>query len=259
MKQQWAKMCEDLMFRPADQWASNRKILNNVVWTMRRIKGDLTLEDGGYTSKKLNDLKKFYLVQDSIDAVVPIWEGRSTKQMKYGSISFTCCGHSLKSDPNKGSKRASKLTPCIQSMSLTYNQNHSIEAHAFYRTTELFKKFPADLVFIRDVLLPNFGDMPDKLTFMFANATIHPMYFGVAMMSMKDPLAILERLQEEDKKFFDYVIKATSRYLLPEHERGIQKHMQSMSVYRDVNKRIPDKLRDNLVPFLRKHHTGFRN
>ena len=151
------------------------------------------------------------------------------------------------------------MTPCIQSMSLTYHGDHSTEAHAFYRTTELFKKFPADLVFIRDELLSPFGDLPDRLTFMFANVTLHPMYFAVLMPHLKDPVRVLERLEGEDQKFHDYVVKSTARYFIPKYHRGIEKHSQSMSVYRDVVARTPKKMVKQVVPYLEAKHTGFKN
>ncbi len=258
MRDEWVDMCLELMFRPADEWASNRKILHNVVYTMEELTNDLTLNDCGYTKSKMSMLRRLYLVEESRDAVVPLWENRRGKQRKYGSVSFTCSGHSTKSDPTKGSKRASVMTPCIQSMSLTYHGNHTTEAHAFYRTTELFKKFPADLVFIRDELLPPFGAMPDRLTFMIANMTLHPMYFAVLMPHLNDPVRTLARLRDVDRKFHDYIVKATSRYFIPEFHRGIEKHSQSMSVYRDVNERTPPEMIEALTPYLQDHHTGFR-
>ena len=257
MLAEWVDMCTELMFRPADEWASNRKILHGVTWTMEELDETLTLEDCGYTRSKMSMLRRLYLVEASRDGVVPLWEKRRDKQRKYGSVSFTCCGHHTKSDPTKGSKRASVMTPCIQSVSLTYHGDHTTEAHAFYRTTELFKKFPADLVFLRDELLPPFG-MTDRVTFMFANVTLHPMYFAVLMPHLNNPVAILSRLREGDRKFHDYIVKATSRYLIPRFHRGIEKHSQSMSVYRDVIARTPQPMIDLVVPYLEEHHTGFR-
>lgn len=258
MRDEWVDMCLSLMFRPADEWASNRKILHNIVYTMEELEDDLTMADCGYTRSKMSMLRRLYLIEASRDAVVPLWEKRRDSQRKYGSVSFSCSGHATKSDPNKGSKRASVMTPCIQSVSLTYHGNHTTEAHAFYRTTELFKKFPADLVFIRDELMPPFG-MPDKLTFMIANMTLHPMYFAVLMPHLPNPVKTLEALREADPKFHDYIVKATSRYFIPEFHRGIEKHSQSMSVYRDVNARTPQRMLDRMIPYLQKHHTGFKN
>lgn len=258
MKNEWVNMAAALMVQPASEWSSNRKILNNVVWTFNNPHDpSLTLGDCGYTKSKMSMLKRLYLVEESRDAVVPLWEKRRDQQKKYGSVSFTCCGHAVKADPTKGSKRASVMTPCIQSVAVTYHQDHRKGATAFYRTTELFKKFPADLVFLRDELLPPFGKL-DYLTFMFSNVTVHPMYFAVILPHLDKPIRMLSTLREVDRKFHDYVVKATSRYFIPRFHRGIEKHSQSMSVYNDVVARTPAATVKKLTPYLEKYHTGFR-
>lgn len=258
MKGEWIKLCLDMMSAPADEYSGARKIIRNVVHTIGDISDDLTMPDLGYTKSKMSMLRRLYLVEESRDAVVQLWDKRCG-QRKYGSVSFTCHGHTTKSDPNKGSKRASVMTPCIQSMSLTYRGDHSCEAHAFYRTTEIFKKFPADLVFIRDELLQPFAfdTAPlEAITFMFANVTVHPMYYATLVPNLEDPIQPLENIEEIDPKFWEWCIKWTARYLIPEYRRGIEKYAQGMRVHDMLHQLIDPDIKKELTEYVGDSHPG---
>ena len=259
MKKDWIDFCLKMMATPADQVSGARKIVSSVVHTFTRIEDDLQILDAGYTGSKLKTLTKHYLVPESRDAVVPLWEKR-VKQRKYGSVCFTCHGHITKTDPSKGSKRASVLTPCIQSISLTLNEKErTCEAHCFYRTTEVFKKFPADLVLIRDVLLPpfDFSTIPlTKMTFMFANVTVHPMYFATLAPNLDDPIKALERVQKHDPYFWAWCIKWTARYLIPEYHRGIEKFSQGMRVHEMFHRLIDPDICEELREYVGDNHPG---
>lgn len=255
MRNEWINLCLKMMATPADEYSGARKIIGNVCHTMTELTDDLTLQDCGYTQSKMSMLKRLYLVEESRDAVIPLWKKRQA-QRKYGSVSFTCHGHTTKSDPGKGSKRASVMTPCIQSMSLTYHGDHTTTAHAFYRTTEIFKKFPADLVFIREVLLPPFGAMPDRLTFFFANVTVHPMYFATLAPNLDDPVKALEDIETVDPKFWEWCVKWTARYLIEEYHRGIQKYAQGMRVHDMFQQLIDPGIKEELTGYVGDNHPG---
>ena len=75
----------------------------------------------------------------------------------------------------------------------------------FYRTTELLKKFPADLVFIRDVLLEGFnfdGMKFEGMNCHFANITVHPAYFSTIIPHLDDPITELEKIKKKDLYFY---------------------------------------------------------
>jgi hypothetical protein len=261
MKKDWINFCLQMMETPADEVSGARKIISNVQTTFEDISDDLSMADIGYTGSKLSMLKRHYLVEESRDAVVPLWDKR-LGQRKYGSVSFTTHGHTTKSDPTKGSKRASVLTPCIQSMSLTYHGNHTTEAHAFYRTTEVFKKFPADLVFIRDTLLPpfDFEKAPlTKLTFFFANVTVHPMYFATLAPNLDDPIEALERIEKTDPHFWMWCVKWTARYTIEEYHRGIQKYAQGMRVHTMFHQLMDKDVLEELTEYVGDNHPGMRD
>lgn len=158
-------------------------------------------------------------------------------------------------------KRASVMGPCIQSVVLTWMKKGHVEVDIFYRTTELLKKFPADLVFIRDELLHDF-DLRGlkKVNFHFANVTVHPMYYVTIIPHLgNDVFKELDALKKSDRRMFDWVIKWTARYLCPEHLRGIQKFAQAMRTRQDGLNRIDKKLMVKVQAYLRKHHPGHRN
>jgi len=164
-------------------------------------------------------LRKQYFHQESIDIAIMLWNKR-LKQGSYGSVGFTTYNHFIKSDPNKKSPRGSIMGPCIQAVTLTLLDNGNTGVDVFYRTTEIYKKFPADLVFIRDELLPLF-DMKearlDSITFHFASLTCHPMYFITLIPllgSFSDVLYELDQVREGDFKLYDQIMRWNSYYLI---------------------------------------------
>jgi hypothetical protein len=202
-----------------------------------------------------------YLHEESIEAALMLWKLRRSKT-SYGSVGFTTYNHFLKNDAVKKSKRASVMGPCIQSVVITQMKGGkagSYRIDAFYRTTELFKKFPADLVFIRDVLLKDFdfSGMEFKgLTCHFANVTLHPQYLVTLLPELEDPLAELEKIKAKDNYYWQWAIKWSARYLCEEHYRGIAKFAQALRVKVDADKRIKGRRRRELVEYLRANHPG---
>lgn len=257
----WLDYCMKLATTPADFYAGgNRKIMRNQSIVFDDVRNDLQMADAGYTKSKQTMLRRLYLHEESLAMAVQLWD-RRVKQAKYGSVGFTTYNHLLKTDPDKSAKRTSVMGPCIQSVTLTYMDNKSCQVDAFYRTTELFKKFPADLVFIRDDLLSRFdftGAPVTSITFHFANVTCHPMYFVTLIPLLADPIGEFELIRKKDFRFFEWVVKGTSRYLIPEYHRGIEKFAQAMRVSMDANNRIDDRTKKELVIYLKKHHPGFR-
>jgi hypothetical protein len=220
----------------------------------------LQLVHCGYTTNKMRSLERGYLHKESRDVALGLWERRRA-QDKYGSVGFSTYNHFLKNDPDKKSKRASVMGPCIQSVVLTYLDKRTYTVDCFYRTTELFKKFPADLVFIRDVLLPGFaidGMKLEEMNCHFANITAHPMYAITWMPELDDPIKELERIRTADQYFFDWIIKWSARYICPEYHRGIQKFAQAMRVHKDATERLNSRKLKLLQSYFVDNHPGYR-
>lgn len=274
MLDEWVKYSLELSLRPALFYSGARKILRNITFTFKEPSDDLTLADCGFTKSKLGMLQRNYVVQESIDAALKLWD-RRLEQKKYGSIGFSTYGHYVKggglrnpweiAQARKSGKphRASVMGPCIQSVTITLLNDATSSVDIFYRTTELFKKFPADLVFIRDILLPPFNLAKvapiSEMNFYFANVTLHPMYFITLIPLLADPVGELEKIRKADKHFFDWIIKWSARYIVPKHFRGIEKFAQAMRVREDAVERIKGKTLKTVVEYFDDHHPGYRN
>jgi hypothetical protein len=267
MKDEWALHVLRLSKREADFYAGCRKIIRGVSLRFNNLwdhEDPLILEDAGYTRAKMAHLVRGYLHEESIEKALMLWKLRRSKT-SYGSVGFTTYNHFLKNDAVKKSKRASVMGPCIQAVTVTQvkgGKNGQYFIDAFYRTTEILKKFPADLVFIRDVLLKDFDFSGMEflgLTCHFANITVHPQYFVTIIPQLEDPIAELEKIKRKDRYFYDWIIKWTARYLCEEHYRGIAKFAQALRVKVDADKRIKGRLRRELIEYLRDNHPGHKN
>lgn len=277
MRAEWVARCLRYARTPADFYSGCRKILVGEHFELPDLANDMVIQDCGFTNNKLAMLRRLYLHHESRDMAVQLWDRRK-KQGKYGSVGFTCYNHLLKADPTKKSKRASVMGPCIQSVVITLLNDRSVGIDAFYRTTELLKKFPADLVFLRDELLEPFGiDLRNKadgghvstVRFHFAGMTIHPMYFVTIIPlvhtnhagapNAENTLAVFDRLKRQDKRFFDWMVKWTARYVCDEYMRGIAKFAQAMRVRKDALARIDPDFLPVLQDYLRENHPGYRN
>ncbi len=263
MKNTWINYCMDLACRPPTFYANgNRKIFRPESLRFKGLDDSIILDTGAYTKAKMTQLVKNYYHSERIQAAIQLWDKRRT-QKGYGSVSFTCFAHFIKggSVDAPRAKMASVFGPCLQSVILTKPEGRETHVDVFYRTTELFKKFPADMVFLREKLLSefNFDGFPIKsITCHFANATLHPMYFAVMIPHLSDPIGELEEVRRLDPVYYGWLVKATSRYLVPKYHRGIEKHSQSMSVFRGLQKYGQEDTLKELAEYLGENHPGLR-
>lgn len=272
MKQIWLDHCITLAETPAEFYSGCRKILRGVQLEFPQWGNDLTMGDAGFTKSKLKQLQRNYHVAESREMAQRLWKQR-LEQNKYGSVGFHCYNHYVKgikqdsylnrvNEKIKGtSLRSSVMGPCIQAVDLTLLAKGKVGVDAFYRTTELFKKFPADLVFLRDDLLQGFpgANKPEMVRFHFANVTLHPMYFVTVLPQLKDHYKVLDRLKKKDRRFFDWVVKWTGRYLLPEQHRGIAKFAQALRVQKHAHECFRGSELKKMQTYLRDNHPGHRN
>jgi hypothetical protein len=263
VKSEWIDHCMKISREEADLYSGCRKVINSRTLSFTCLDDSLQMPDAGYTKSKLSHLTRNYLHEESQDVAVLLWDKRRG-QAKYGSVGFTCYAHFVKggSIDAKRSKRASVFGPCMLAVTITWTSKTEYTVDVFYRTTELFKKFPADLVFLRDVLLKPFDFTGMKMAVLnchFANITAHPMYYVTLVPLLKDPVEELTRLAKRDPYFHDWTVKWTARYTCSEFSRGIQKFAQAMRVAKDAEERIkPAKLKE-LNEYLRRTHPGYRN
>lgn len=257
MKKFWLDISTELALQKADLFVGARKVIQAVrfdyEWDDKTVR-DLKMEDAGFTKSKMSMLVRNYYLEPSIKAAQMLWKERLRKG-KYGSVGFSCYAHFVKGDVGGHTKMGSKFGPCIQAVTLTYHKKRTT-VDVYYRSTELFKKFPADLVFIRDVLLAQFDfrQAPiDRIRFYCANVSVHSMYAVTLFPSMKDPIAWLERIRRKDKYFWTWCVKWSARYLCPEHCNGIQKFMQAMRTCKIANRDISKEKMKLLQRYLREN------
>ena len=258
LKAEWVEYCLGFAAEPPDLYSGCRKILRGRRMLFTVMDDSLQLADAGFTNHKMAYLRRAYLHEESLAVAIDLW-GRRRVQDKYGSVGVTCYNTFIHAE--KTSKRASVMGPCIQSVVITYLDKRTYAIDMFYRTTELLKKFPADLVFVRDVILPAFDFEGMKLVGMdchFANVTLHPMYFVTILPLIDDPIHALEVLKERDIYFHDWVVKWTARYVCDEFHRGIAKFAQALRVRTDArNRLLPDGF-DAVQAYVRANHPPLR-
>lgn len=262
MREQWLSHCVETAATPADFWSGARKIVTGLTVEFKNpLFGQLDIEDSGFTRTKLGMLRRLYWSDDHAAAVAELWRER-VKKGRYGSVGVSTYHHLTKADPAKRSKRASVMGPCLLGVTLTLLNDRTVALDAMYRTTELLKKFPADLVFIREVVAPAFDLYPKQVSRLrchFANCTVHPMYWVTILPLLADPIQAWERMRAVDQRLFDWSIKWTGRYICPEHHRGIAKFAQALRVQKDAYNRLKDQKLALLREFVRDNHPGYRN
>jgi hypothetical protein len=265
IKEEWVDHCIELACTPAHFYSGCRKILRNQQLLYDSWDESMVMADAGYTKSKMTMLTKNYLHEESRAVAVQLWD-RRREQAKYGSVSFTTFNHFVKGKGTveeiaaKGSKRASVFGPCLQSVIITWLRKDRCEVCVTYRTTEAFKKYPADLVFLQELLRPfNFDGMKVDLSFYFANVTAHPMYFITVLPHLKNPIKALERIKLNDPFFWAWCLKWSARYICEEHSRGIQKFSQALRVKKDANDRLDPAVLKALQDYFLANHPGHRN
>jgi hypothetical protein len=230
----WLKWCIDLACLPSERafWSGARKIIPGAKLTFARLDDSITMEGLGYTKYKLTRLNEQYFVEDAVKTAMML-HTKNVERKKYASSAFHCYGHLLKATFENRSKRGSVMGPCIQSVVLTLRPHlKSTSIDIFYRTTEAFKKLPADFVWLRESILPMVPGRDQypisSWNFHFVNVTIHPMYFATAIPHLPDPIATLELLRDRDPAFWQWAGKWIARYIVGgAASRSIEKFAQA--------------------------------
>ena len=242
----------DLIQVPAAFWSGCRKIIRGVDLRWTELPA-IDLADFGYTKSKLSMLRRHYVNEESLATAVRLWEGRRERD-KYGSVSFTTYNHYVKSE--KKSPRGSVMGPCIQAVVITYLNKREYDISVYYRTTEFFKKFPADIALLHEMLARfDFGSMKCKLYhFHFVNLTLHPMYFSCMLPMASNRVLAMRSLKAIDSKMHDWVVKWLARYLIPKYAHGIQKFAQAMRTAQHAQGVLDHA---PLKAYLEKNHPGY--
>jgi hypothetical protein len=205
LRTEWVDNCLLLMKRRSDLYPHDRKIVRNWHITFEVWDDSLGFDDLGYTDKKGADLTRLYLHEESRAKALELWEERKPGKMKH--VAFHCFGHYSKRAGVNGEQG-----PCLNSVTVTALPNGQVAANIAYRSTDFLKKFAADLVFLRDVLLEPFGRI-DSVTCDIPNVTVHPLYFLVPAVHLDDPAGELQKIERCDPRFHQAVKRQTDDLL----------------------------------------------
>lgn len=236
MLKQWLTITRSVLAHKQGLHTAGKYIAHNVQATVSSddlLRPDITLDMLGFQKKKLTMLKDYYYHEESIRVALLQLEHRRIKKT-YGSTAFTTYNHFAKKErPMHG--------PCIQSVVLTHLPDGTINTNVYYRTTEVFKKFAADLIFLREVLLPQFAPTGD-VSFHFANATYHPMYWVVSAPYLKDPISELEAISKLSPIVHRGILGWTKRFL--DQPESLLKFKQGFRVSKHLHRLLdPNKLK----------------
>jgi hypothetical protein len=259
MKADWVNNCVQLCYQPAEFYSGSRKIIQDISlefsWPC-----DLTYADAGYNDRaKSQQLDRNYLDQESIDAASQLWDSYRQRP-KYRSVMFSTVRTLIKD--HKG-PRGSKMGACILGVILTMNNKGTeVEITFCYRTSELLKKFPADLVYFSNLITKNFnldGMKVTKLRCYFTNITVHPAYFVILIPHLKNPVKVLEQIRAKDEYFWQWCVKWSGRYLIKRLGHGIAKFSQALQVKRYATNRITGDKLIELQNYIEENHPGYKH
>jgi hypothetical protein len=235
MKGDWLDHCRAFAQQESEHRPHERKVLRNKRVTLE-LDESLTLEDVGYTSVKMTRLEKLYLHEASRDAAMVQWDNRKG----FASVAFHCFNHETKIAGLHGEQG-----PCLCSVVVTQITKNHVVANVAYRSTEFFKKFPADVAFCRDKLLAPFN--VSSITFHLANVTVHPLYFAMLYPLFDDPIAELRSIEGKDPWFWRVTVRESKDLLCG----GIKNFVQAQRVSRHVLERMDRDTLKELQAYLR--------
>lgn len=256
MRRDWLDLCRVSSMTPATYWSGGKKILRNQSFFFPDPLGPITVEEIGFTKAKMSLLKKAYIHEESLSSAADQWNNRKRyKPRSHWSVGFSCYNHILKSHSRVDDEDSmgSIMGPCLQAVTISHTIQGVAEVDVFYRTTEVFKKFPADLVLLRDHLLSRFDFERTPLgsmTFHVANMTVSPTYAPVALGASKDPLSFLDDILRGDPKFHKLVSTWTYKLLKgPE-----SKFNQARRTQRSVKRLMSDESREAIISYIGRHY-----
>ena len=208
---EWASFVSELALDPPYLFAGSQAIYPNVEWefdalTLLEDKG-MQLSNIGFTPTKIKQLTHHYINQPTIDRAKADLDDRLAGR-KYGSGVWDFRGEV---------KKTTKQDYCITAGVIAYYPPHKhTSIFINYRTVELIFRYRADLLFLRDVVLPQFElerMPPDTITFRFVNCTIHPMFYVMLLVNLPDFDDHLDKMKEKNPKMYRQVARWTDIHL----------------------------------------------
>ncbi|MFA5543535.1 MAG: hypothetical protein WDA47_07140, partial [Bacilli bacterium] len=156
----------------------------------------------GYQEAKYKQLSRNYFAEDNIKAAKEKLGSREGSK-------FSSVGIILNANP----KRKSSQGHCMLAMAVSRAQKSKPRITVFYRITEVICKFGADLLFLKNKVIPEIiGDEePEAVSFHFANVFLSPLFIPIIIPYIEDIPIFLDIIRNtNDEKVFKGSIWALS-------------------------------------------------
>jgi hypothetical protein len=242
LKKEWVDFVHRLAFEKPRYYSGPQKILQGQTWKVKRddfFDDSLSLQSFGYSDNgnKMSALKRNYFNKEKVRAARKLvkqkWEQRT-----YGSAGFPLT-HQVKHNQDF----------CMQACTVTHFPSGGLEVCIFYRVTEPIKKFGADLIFLRDIVLPRFDRVKsiEHVTFMFSNISWHPMFICTFLAHHDNPISFMKKVKFDDPKWHEGICKWAIKYLFEAETDWVQNFsiakQNALAMERLMNKKTKRKLR----------------
>jgi hypothetical protein len=240
MKKAWIDLCEDY-FYTKKEISGTSKYYQCQTKIITDLTPNLSMQDMGYRNNKIKQLIRNYFNEESTKQAVEEFKKRSNKTSPF-SISASCRGI-----PKAGNK---SLDYCLQGYVLVGKGDKTCKLIMMYRTTEVVKKFYADLVFFQEYILPKFDFKNCPITevhIMAGNITANFLYYPLLIPHQKLPIQKLKNLKIKDQNAHDKAI-----YLLDYVINKKTTHGGINNLKRSVNELYSDELMLSIKNYIKK-------
>lgn len=217
MKKEWIELCKNTLMEKPDHYFDFRKVFRNkLVVFPRKMLDDLSLDDLGHAKAKLSYLSRNYINSEAFEAAQEQWH-RIVERQAYGSAGFHTYNHLRKASMNTHRRGIVVQGPCIQSVVLTKLGDDTI-IDVFFRSTDPFRRLPADMIFIRDVLLPPFKVKPIDIRAHIVNLATNPWHIPVVLNNIPEPVKFMREVKKADPVAWKQIAFCMSRVLDPKYK-----------------------------------------
>lgn len=218
-----------------------RKIVRSLVWSPATYP-EVDLQHLGYKKPetKLKALDRMYFNPVEAERVTALLHKRRDQ-------AFSAVAMSMRA----GAKDSRSMGWCLESIVFSVTDPGDVRATVMYRSTELIKKFAADLAWLPRVF-ERLEVQPSSVDFFFANAYLSGVFFPTLFLYV-DPIEFLERLRVNEYPLFLVGTRFLRRSVRDEHHRfpyspEHHQHQLAWSRYPKTMKRINSYLKENLPP-----------
>lgn len=220
----WAQICQETINQEPSMYIQIRKMFSNqsfdIDWEDFQL-GDLpSFPQLGYKNdvSKMKQLERNYFNEEEL---IRIRETFLERYHSSGNKSLQTCVTARMGNKKKDSRSQGF---CMQSITINHmkiNKEDEIVIELHYRSTEITQKFLADLIFLRNKVIPFImegwpeGLTPTDIKFNFSTAYFSLMFLPV-VFQFTDPVELLKDLKKHDPGYYKSVISAVSRLMTKE-------------------------------------------